>query len=272
MQKTKSLLDNHTIGELKALKFNIALTAKTLDTDIKSIKKAARKSIGEELSKRVEEIIEKKEIHINEKNYIVWKDNPIARLKKGHDYLNPTIETISDEAISNDLRLKLDSFLKEWLHHYMREILGDLINLTDLKIKNQYLRALAFQLFEKNGVIKRDEINNIIKKIPEAERKLLWGMGIKIGRYHVYLPKMLKPKAVTFRVSLWNLFNNFQTNFDIPKFGLNFLEKSKINQELLLLCGFEKFKEFFVRIDILEKLFSKLLKKQKKINFKLTPQ
>ena len=267
--ENKIIIDNHTIGELKALKFNIALTAKTLDTDIKSIKKAARKSIGEELSKRIEEIIEKKEIHINEKNYIVWKDNPIARLKKGHDYLNPTIETISDEAVSNDLRLKLESFLKEWLHNHMREILGDLINLIDIKINNQYLRALAFQLFEKNGVIKRDEINNIIKKIPEAERKKLWGMGIKIGRYHVYLPKMLKPKAVTFRVSLWNLFNNLQTNFDIPKFGLNFLEKSKINQELLLLCGFEKFKEFFVRIDILEKLFLKIIEKTKENKFQV---
>jgi hypothetical protein len=25
-------------------------------------------------------------------------------------------------------------------------------------------------------------------------------MGIKIGRYHIYLPKMLKPKAVEFRI------------------------------------------------------------------------
>ena len=94
-------------------------------------------------------------------------------------------------------------------------------------------------------------------------------MGIKIGRYHVYLPKMLKPKAVTFRVSLWNLFNNFQTSFDIPKFGLNFLEKSRINQELLLLCGFEKFREFFVRIDILEKLFLKIIEKTKENKFQV---
>ena len=33
-------------------------------------------------------------------------------------------------------------------------------------------------------------------------------MGIKIGRYHIYLPKMLKPKAVELRISLWKLFNN----------------------------------------------------------------
>ena len=33
-------------------------------------------------------------------------------------------------------------------------------------------------------------------------------MGIKIGRYHIYLPKMLKPKAVEFRNSLWKVFHN----------------------------------------------------------------
>ena len=59
--------------------------------------------------------------------------------------------------------------------------LGDLINLTKQKIENQYLRALVFQLYEKNGVIKRNEIDNIVKLIPAVEeRKKLWGMGIKI--------------------------------------------------------------------------------------------
>ena len=29
----------------------------------------------------------------------------------------PIIETISDEAVSNDLRQKLESFLKDWLNH-----------------------------------------------------------------------------------------------------------------------------------------------------------
>ena len=263
------IIDNHIIGELKALKFNIAVTAKTLDTDVKSIKKAARKSIGNELSKRVEEIVEKKDIILNDKNYILWKNNPIARLKKGHDYLNPIIETISDDSIDFNYKNKLDDFLKNWLENYMNITLGDLINLTKIKIENQYLRALAFQLFEKNGVIKRDEINNIIKKIPENERKKLWGMGIKVGRYHVYLPKMLKPKAVTFRVSLWTLFNDLTSNYNIPKFGLNFLNKSKVNREFLLLCGFEKFKEFFVRIDILEKLFLKIIEKTKENRFQV---
>ena len=37
----------------------------------------------------------------------------------------------------------------------------------------------------------------------------------------------------------------------------------------MLLCGFEKFKNFYVRIDILEKLFIKILNKTKDRKFKV---
>ena len=93
-------------------------------------------------------------------------------------------------------------------------------------------------------------------------------MGIKIGRYHIYLPRMLKPKAVEFRISLWKIFYNLSDNNQIPKSGLNFLSDFKVDKNFLLLCGFEKFRDFFVRIDILEKLFLKLLKIQKIKNLK----
>ena len=168
--------------------------------------------------------------------------------------------------------MKLEKFLKQWFETYINEILGDLINLTKKKVKNQYLRALVFQLFEKNGVIKRSEIENIVKLIPVEERKKLWGMGIKIGRYHVYLPKMLKPKAVEFRVSLWKIYNNLSRNEEIPKSGLNFIKDKRYEKNFLLLCGYEKFREFFVRIDILEKLFIKILNCTKDRKFKINAE
>ena len=261
--QNKILIDGQFIGELKGLKFNIAITANTLDTDIRSIKKAARKGIKEELSKRIEEIISKKEITLDKENKIIWKKEKIAKLKKGYNYLTPEIEIITDDSLDNDLKIKLELFLKNWLETYLKETLGDLINLTKVKIDNQYLRALSFQLYEQNGVIKREIINHIVKLIPEDERKKLWSMGVKIGRYHIYLPKMLKPKAVTFRISLWKLFYNLSNSHEIPQSGLNFLNENSYNDKFMLLCGFEKFKEFFVRIDILEKLFIKIIEKTK---------
>ena len=262
-------IDGQLIGELKGLKFLIEVTSKTLDTDIKSIKKAARKGVEAELSKRVDEILDKKEITINNQSKITWKNHSIARLKKGNDYLNPEIDLIADDSLNDDSKVKLIKFLNEWLVSYINEVLGDLIRLTKHQITNQYLRGLVFQLYENNGVVKRSEVDKIVKSIPSEERKKLWGMGIKIGRYHIYLPKMLKPKAVEFRIGLWKIFHNLSDKNEIPKSGLSFLTSSTLNKNFLLLCGFEKFRDFFVRIDILEKLFLKIIENTKIKNLKL---
>ena len=270
--KNKIYIDNQLIGELKGLKFLIEVTSKTLDTDIKSIKKAARKGVEKELIKRVNEILTKRELRINNDNKIIWKNNPIARLKKGNDYLNPEIDIIADESLDQTSKEKLNDFLDKWIKDYINDVLGDLIKLTKYKIDNQYLRGLVFQIYENNGVIKRNKVDQIVKSIPSDERKKLWGMGIKIGRYHIYLPKMLKPKAVEFRVNLWKIFNNLSAKNDIPQSGLNFLTNKNLDRNFLLLCGFENFKEFFIRIDILEKLFVKIIENTKGKKFKINAE
>jgi len=265
--ENKIYIDGQLIGELKGLKFLIEITSKTLDTDIKSIKKAARKGVEEELIKRVDEIVTKGEIEINNENKILWKKNPIARLKKGNNYLNPEVDIIADDSLNLESKIKLIAFLNKWLNDHINQVLGDLIKLTDLKIENQYLRGLVFQLYENNGVVKRTEVAQIVKSVPADERKKLWGMGIKIGRYHIYLPKMLKPKAVEFRIGLWKIFNNLSDKNIIPQSGLNFLVDKNFEKDFLLLCGFEKFRDFFVRIDILEKLFIKIIDSTKDRKF-----
>ena len=267
-ENNKIIIDGQLIGELKGLTFSIAYTSKTLDTDIKSIKKAARKGIKKELTKRVEKIIENKEIALNDENKIIWNNSVIAKLKKGYNYLSPEIEIIADESLESDLRAELENFLNNWLQSYLSEVLGDLLNLTTRKIDSQYLRALAFQLYEKNGLVKRNEANQIVKLITNNDRKKLWGMGIKIGRYHIYLPKMLKPKALNLRVSLWKLFNN-TSNHILPKSGLNFINNKNLNKDFMLLCGFEKFRDFYVRVDILEKLFIKMIDNTKNRKFNI---
>ena len=268
----KIYIDGQLIGELKGLKFLIEVTSKTLDTDIKSIKKAARKGVEKELVKRVDKILNEAEIEVSRDSKIIWKNNPIARLKKGSNYLNPDIDIIADDSLNEDSKAKLHIFLSKWLSSYINEILGDLIKLTKHKLSNQYLRGLLFQLYENNGVVKRSDVDKIVKSIPAEERKKLWGMGVKIGRYHIYLPKMLKPKAVEFRIGLWKIFYNLSDKNKIPKSGLNFLLGTSLEKNFLLLCGFEKFGEFFVRIDILEKLFLKIIDNTKEKKFKINAE
>ncbi len=271
-KNNKVLIDNQYIGELKGLKFIIDFSSKNLDADLKSIKKAARRGVEEELIKRTRRIIEDKKLTIDEENKILWLNNPIAKIKKGENYLNPEIEIISDEALPLEMKKNLELFVKNWLYSFINDILGDLINLTIKKNKNQYIRALSFQLYENNGVLKRKNIDGIIKLISKEERKKVWNMGIKIGRYHVFLPKMFKPKAVTLRTMLWKTYNNISYSVNIPRFGLNFLVNEKFNEKILLLCGFERFRDYFVRIDILEKLFISIIEKTIDRKFKISSE
>ena len=268
------IINKQLIGNLKGLKLNLEFTKGTLDTDIKSLKKAARQGISNELIKRAKEIIEKKDLELKDDYKVYWKNNPIAKIKKGINYLSPEIEVIADEALDINFRKNLTFELNSWIKNLISVELKDLISLIKLKNKNQYLRALAFQLYESNGVLKRNEVKEIVSSISREDRKQLRNLGIKIGRYHIFLPRMLKPKAVRLRISLWKFHNNIINDHSIPKSGLNFLVDDKLmfNSKFLLLCGFEKFKNLYVRVDILEKLFLKIIENTKKNDFEINAE
>ena len=264
------IIDGQYIGQLKGMKLEIELKSGSLKTDLKSLKKAARQAIAPELMRRANRIINSSVFEINDDNKIYWLGNPIAYLKIGKNYLNPSLELIIDEAIDVESKEKLKNSLEEKLNSIIKNELSDLVNLTKQKFKNSYVRALCFQLFENNGIIKRENSNEIIKNIPKEERVNLRRAGIKIGRYHVFLPKMLKPSAVNLRVKLWKLFFADDKKNIIPKFGLNFLkDESKKNIKFLLICGFENFDKFYIRIDILERLFIKIIENTKNGVFKI---
>jgi hypothetical protein len=151
---------------------------------------------------------------------------------------------------------ELSNYILKWLNNKIHEDLQSLINLKNIDLSDPTIRALAYQLYENNGVLKREKIVEYLSKLDQEQRKILRKIGVKFGRYHIFLFKLFKPNAVSLRITLWK--NYHQKYFDLkpPKFGLNFLESTKItNQNFMLLCGFEKFGNCFVRIDILERLF-----------------
>ena len=206
---------------------------------------------------------------------IYWRNDPIAKLTAGSDYLNPKIDLIIDEMIENNERNNLNEFLNKWIIKKIKTELNSLIELKNIKEDNSELRALAYRLYENNGVIKRSNISEYLKKINQDDRKKLRKLGVKFGRYHVFLFKLFKPSSVSLRILLWKSYNNEFLNLSPPTFGLNFLNNMKTaNRDFMLLCGFEKFDDIYVRIDILERLFLLIFnsKKDEKEEVKVMPE
>ena len=264
------LIDGQYIGELKGLKLNLDLKIDALDTDIKSLKKASRQGVGPELVKRINQIINSNILKLKEDFKIYWGNDPIAYLTPGKNYLEPNLNLIADDILEFENRNRLQIHLEQWLKKFIREKLTDLVNLNNIEKNNNSIRALCYQLFENNGVLKRDLVSEFVKQLSLDNRKILRKNGIKIGRYHIYLHKIIKPEAVTIRLLLWKNYYRKNMNLKPPKFGLNFIiEENNINSNFMLICGFEKFKNFYVRIDILERLFIKIIENTKGKEVKL---
>ena len=112
-----------------------------------------------------------------------------------------------------------------------------------------------------------------MKALGQNERKILRDLGVKFGRYHVFLYQLIKPDAVSLRTLLWKNFHQKYLNLKPPTFGLNFLDDKEIkNKNFMLLCGFEKFDTLFVRIDILERLFMQIINSKENKEIKVVPQ
>ena len=256
----KVLINNQFIGNLKGLKLELDFKVGDLETDIKSLKKAARQNVSPEISKRIKQIIEGKQIELKEDRKIYWNNFPIAILAKGADYLSPELNLIIDDIVENDEKLKLHSFLKKWVDTKIADELDSLFKLKSINSVNSQIRALSYQLYENNGVVKRDEVLSIVNSLSQDERKTLRNLGVKFGRYHIFLFKLFKPSVVSLRILLWKNFKGEDLNLFPPTFGLNFVNDLKYrNKKFMLLCGFEKFDSFFVRIDILERLFIEII-------------
>ena len=275
LENGKVMINNQFIGQLKALKLELDLKIGALDTDIKSLKKAARKTVGPEILNRIEQIKKTGLVELKDDFKIYLERYPIANLSPGKDYLNPELSLVIDDMVESSDQLQLSNYLMNWLNNKIKDDLKSLIDLKQIKINNPSIRALAYQLYENNGVIKREDVSNFLNNLGQTERRVLRELGVKFGRYHIFLYKLFKPNAVSLRIALWRNYHQKYFQLKPPKFGLNFLEhKNPENKNFMLLCGFEKFDQFFVRIDILERLFVKIMNSntENKNEIKLIPE
>ena len=271
--KDEIIINGQLVGKINGLKISLDYAKTALDTDIKSIKKAARSGAASELTKRVSEITQSTEhFKLEKDNHIYWKNKIVGKIQPGKNYLNPDVKIICDESLQVKDQQEIITSMSQWIRKEKETVLQDLIKIENPSVDNRFIRGLCFQMFENNGVLKRENINNIVKQIDKKERQTLKKFGIKIGRYHVYQPRMVKPAAISFKTILWNCFYSLSNN-DSPTFGLNFVKNfSNNNKDYLLICGFETFDNIIVRIDILERLFLQIIEHSKNNKFELTSE
>ena len=111
LEGKKVMINNQFIGQLKGLKLELDYKVGALDTDIKSLKKAARQNVGPEIINRIKNIINENNVELKDDLKIYWNSFPIAQLTAGKDYLNPDLKLIIDDMIESSDQLNLYKYL-----------------------------------------------------------------------------------------------------------------------------------------------------------------
>ena len=153
IDENKVKINDQYIGNLNGLKLELDLKVDALDADIKSLKKASRQTVMPEILKRIDQIIKTNLIDLRKDFKIYWNNYSIAKLQKGKDYLIPEIDLIIDDMI--ELRKKkLSLFLEKWIKNKIDSELASFLKLKNINEKIPGVRALAYNFYENNGVVK----------------------------------------------------------------------------------------------------------------------
>ncbi|QCI79745.1 hypothetical protein E6W36_10005 [Hankyongella ginsenosidimutans] len=143
---------------------------------------------------------------------VCWRGAMVATLETGQDMLRPRIRLAAGAmALPPQDRARVLERLDRWLTAQVDKELAPLAQLREaLAISNPdrlegAARGLAVQLLDQLGVVRRDAAAGIVNALTKAQRRRLAACGVRIGAYHIYLPRLLKPEPTRWRAALWSV-------------------------------------------------------------------
>ncbi len=195
-------VEGQFVGCLEGFRFVPDDTASSEDR--RMLVAAAKRALGGEIAARVARLENDSDdaFALGDDSRLAWCGVPVARLSAGVDALTPRIEMLPSEHISGDLRVRTEARLARWFADRINRELAPLVSLRDAALAGA-ARGLAFQLVEALGSAPRRRVRDQAAALSPADRKALRRLGVRLGLESVFLPALLKPRAVRLRGLLW---------------------------------------------------------------------
>ena len=167
----------------------------------KLVLRAARRALREEIPRRVSrlEAAADAAFALLPTQQIAWEDVPIARLRPGHSALRPLVEVIDSEFLDGPRRERVRTRLQRFIDAEVQETLAPLFDAIAKAGGDRMLRGHLHRLAEGLGVAAGATESDV----PAALRGRLKALGVRAGRFALFLPALLKPRAAKLRAVLW---------------------------------------------------------------------
>ena len=194
------VVEGHLVGQIAGFAFLPDPLAEGPEKRL--VLRAARRSLREEMPRRVGllESAPDAAFSLEPDHQILWQGAPVARLRPGTSFTRPMVECLDSEFLDGPQRERIRLRLQRWIDEMVARDLAPLFTAIARAEQDAALRGPLHRLREAGGVVVGETAD-----ITPILRTALKAVGVKAGRFALYVPALLKPRAASLRARLWAL-------------------------------------------------------------------
>jgi len=248
------VVEGHTVGHIAGFTFHPDPLAAAAEKRL--VQRAARRALGQEMPRRVALLDDAPDASfvLRDDQTIAWDGTSVARLRPGSGLTKPLIDVIDSEFLDGPQRERVRLRLAAFLDRVIARDLAPLQRAIAAARHDAALRGTLHLLLEAGGVVPGATDSSIAP----AMRGRLKAIGVRAGRFALYIPDMLKPRAASLRALLWAVHNRLPTPA-LPAPGLVSLTiQDEAPDNFLPAMGWVPAGPVQLRLDIAERVAAEL--------------
>jgi ATP-dependent RNA helicase SUPV3L1/SUV3 len=248
------VVEGHVVGQ--AAGFTFQADPMTEGAEKRLVQRAARRALRDEMKRRVAalEAAADAAFSLSAAQMLCWDGVPVARLRPGAGVLRPHIDVLDSEFLDGPQRERVRLRLAAFLQAAIARELGPLQRAVAHASGEPGLRGALHLLEEAGGVVPGPTETTI----STAQRARLKPLDVRAGRFALYVPALLKPRAAALRALLWAVWHRLPTP-TLPAPGLVTLPAAADTPEgFLPAMGWVPAGPVLVRLDVAERVAAEL--------------
>jgi ATP-dependent RNA helicase SUPV3L1/SUV3 len=193
------VVEGHPVGHIEG--FGFIPDPMAVGDEKKLVLRAARRALRAEMPRRVAmlEYAAGETFMLTDDHRITWDSVPVARLVRGSVPLRPRLQVLDSEFLDGAERERVRVRLQSWLDARIQADLAPLFAAEAQAQSDPALRGPVHRLTESLGLIPGADEETLSAEL----RPRLRALGVRSGRFALFMPALMKPRSAMMRVRLW---------------------------------------------------------------------
>ncbi|WP_422862811.1 helicase-related protein [Endosaccharibacter trunci] len=193
------VVEGHSVGHVSG--FSLIPDPQAEGPEKRLVLRAARRALREEIPRRVQALATAPDgsFSIAEDGRTVgWDGAPVGRLRPGPTLLKPAVDVRDSEFLDGSQREQVRARLQLFVDTTIADTLAPLFAAEKQASEDGALRGVLHVLTEQAGLVPGPQRGPLTPEV----RTRLKTMGVRAGRFALFMPALLKPKPARLRAIL----------------------------------------------------------------------